>query len=167
KYARKILSNLSIAAHLDVNLIQIQDLGSNSTLSFGISLAGKIDDKMAYGISIFNPEKIEIATESEIASAIRVGLNRQVSTNLKLYLDVEKIIDTPLNILAGVEYKPAESLKIRMGSSTNPGGISFGLGYTLGDGKLKIDGGSQYNTLLGFTPGASLNYSGQTNTSDE
>ena len=167
RYARKLLSSLSIAAHFDINLIQIQDLGSNSTLSFGISFAGRIDDKTSYGISIFNPEKIEITNDSEIDSAIRFGLKRSVSSNLQLYLEAEKIINTPLNIIAGVEYRPAEAVQIRFGTSTNPGSISFGLGYTLGGGKIKIDGGSQYNTLLGFTPGASLNYSGQTNPSDE
>ena len=161
KYARKLLNSLSIGAHFDLNLIQIEGLGSNSTLSFGVAFAGRIDENTTYGISIFNPEKVEITTDSEIASAIRVGLSRSINSKLKLYLDAEKIIDAPLNIIAGVEYQPAELLQIRLGTSTNPGSISFGLGYTIGR-NLRLDGGSQYSTLLGFTPGASINYSGKT-----
>ncbi len=156
-YARKLHDILAISVNFDYNSIRIDEYGNNSAFSFGLGLSGRITEELTYGIYIFNPEKIEIANNTEISSVLRFGLKYEVSEKLDLYIETEKIVDEEINFIFGIEYLIMDRVFLRVSSNTNPGALSFGIGYDLGN-QLSFDGGATYDTLLGFTPGLSLKY---------
>ena len=71
--------------------------------------------------------------------------------------EIEKDSDRNPIIKGGIEYLLHPSLAIRLGASTNPSLISFGIGYRLSS-NFKIDVASSYHQNLGFTPGLSIQY---------
>jgi len=156
-YARQLHKLISISANFDFNSIRVSEYGSGSALSFGIGIAGKISEALKYGIYIFNPEKIEIAENTEILSSLRIGFSYIISQKVSSFVEMEKIVDEELNIIVGMEYLMADKVFLRVGANTNPGSVSFGLGYYLSN-SLAFDGAVNYNTLLGLTPGLSLRY---------
>lgn len=157
-YGRKLFNQLSLSLNLDYNLVRINSYGNTSAFSFGMGLSGNLSEFLSYGIYIFNPEKIEIANNTEIASALRFGLKMKLSEKISAFGEIEKIIDEELNMIFALEYLAAEKIFLRLGTHTNPAGMSFGIGYLFSE-FLSFDGAAAYDTLLGFTPGFSVKYS--------
>ncbi|MBT8230909.1 MAG: hypothetical protein KJO50_11660 [Bacteroidia bacterium] len=157
-YARKIFDLLSLSLNLDYNLLRINSHGHTSALSFGLGLTGQLSGSIYYGINIFNPERIEIANNTEMATAIRCGFKFILSGQLTAFTELKKVIDEDPNMIFAMEYLAGDKIFLRLGTHTNPGGISFGIGYQLSD-RLSLDSGVSYNTLLGLTPGFCLKYS--------
>ena len=155
--ARKIFNGFSMSINLDYNLINIKDYGHAGSFSFGLGLSGNISETLSYGIYIFTPEKIEIAPNTKISSAMKFGLKTLLSTKLRIYGEIEKIIDKDINMIFALEYLAVDRLFFRIGTHTNPAGISFGIGYPFTD-SISFDGSASINTLLGFTPGFSIKY---------
>jgi hypothetical protein len=156
-YARKLSQIISVSANFDFNTIRISEFGSSSSIGFGIGISGLITDNLKYGISIINPEKLEIAEATELSPVLKFGLSFALSRKITGYTEIEKIVDEDINIIVGIEYLMEDKLSLRMGVHTNPGGFSFGLQYRI-HARFIIDGAASYNTLLGLTPGLSLKY---------
>ncbi|MBT8231492.1 MAG: hypothetical protein HKN51_14255 [Saprospiraceae bacterium] len=156
-YARKLSKYLSVSANFDYNSFRINSFGNKSVLSFGIGFFGKLSDNLNYGIYLFNPEKIEIAEATEIPGFINVSLSYKFNEDLTLYSEIEKVIDEEINFKLGVAYQMIDKLSIYTGFNSLPGAFSFGLSYKMLN-IVTIEGGTQYDTLLGITPGITVKY---------
>ena len=156
-YARKISQKVSISLNLDYNNLRIEQFGNKAFLSFGIGVSGDLGKGFKYGVYIFNPEKIEIAEATEVPGYLKLGIQKHFSEDLNLFGEVVKVIDEDINVIIGFEYKPINILSFRLGYNTNPGAFAFGLAYKAFP-NISIEGGSQYNTVLGLTPGVTVKY---------
>lgn len=156
-YARKISKNISMSLNFDYNNLTIQQFGNKGFISFGIGSSGGLGNGYSYGIYLFSPEKIEIAEATEVPGYMKMGVKKTFSSNLNLYTDIVKVIDEDLNVILGFEYNPIKAISLRIGYNTNPGAFAFGLAYQ-GLPNITIEGGTQYNTILGVTPGVSVKY---------
>jgi hypothetical protein len=156
-YARKISSKVSISVNLDYNNLRIEQFGNKGFLSFGLGASGSLGKGFRFGVYIFNPEKIEIAEATEVPGLLKLGVQKTFSADLGLFGEVVKVIDEDINVVLGFEYKPIDVFSFRLGYNTNPGAFAFGLAYQ-GFPNISIEGGSQYNTVLGLTPGITVKY---------
>ena len=156
-YARKLSQYISISANFDFNTVSINQFGTKQFISFGLGISGRFSNDFRYGVYIFNPEKIEIAESNEVPGFIKVGINKEFSKTLSLYSEVHKPIDEDINFLLGVDYQLIDDFSVRVGYNTNPGGFGFGLSYS-GVPQLVLEGGTQYNSILGLTPGFTFKY---------
>ncbi len=156
-YARKISSKVSISLNLDYNNLRIEQFGNKGFLSFGLGVSGTLGSGFRYGVYIFNPEKIEIAEATEVPAFLKLGVVKTFSAELGLFGEVVKVIDEDINVIIGFEYKPIDVFSLRLGYNTNPGAFAFGLAYQ-GFPSISIETGTQYNTILGLTPGVTVKY---------
>lgn len=157
-YARRLMDKVSLSVHFDYNNLRVSEFGSTSAFGFGLGLSGELSDNLSYGISIYNPEKIELVQNTELLTTIKFGLAYKTSKAVTIFTEVEKIIEEDINLIFGLEYLIQEKVFLRISSNTNPGAISFGIGYVFSK-NLSIDGGFGYDTLLGTSPGLTLKYS--------
>jgi hypothetical protein len=72
-------------------------------------------------------------------------------------MEVEKDLENPVMLRAGVEYHIARSAWVRFGIATGPMAFSFGFGLKFG--KITVDMVSGYHQALGFSPSGSIIYS--------
>lgn len=156
-YGRKLSENLSISANFDYNTFNIDQFGSKGTFSFGLGASGSLGSGFNFGVYVFNPEKIEIAEASEIPGYIKAGVSKYFSSKISLYTELTKYIDEEMNVSLGIDYQLIDVLNFRIGYNSSPGAICFGIAYN-GISNLVIEGGTQYNTILGVTPGITLKY---------
>ncbi len=156
-YARRIIDKLSVSVNFDYNQLVISENGQNSFFSYGIGLSGKITDKIGYGAYIFNFENNTIAEQSESNAFIQLGFYNKVSKKLTIHTEVEKYVEETINVKLGLEYDAVESVSFRLGFSSFPGTITFGVSIMALD-KIYVDVDAQYNTLLGTSPSISLRY---------
>jgi len=156
-YARKLSQKISVSLNFDYNNLRIEQFGSQGFISFGIGIAGDLGNGFNYGVYIFNPEKIEVAEANEVPGFLELGIQKEFSKSLILFGEISKVIDEEANLSIGFSYNPIEILSIRLGFNTTPGAFSFGISYKALT-NLSIEGGSQYDPILGLTPGISLKY---------
>lgn len=158
-YARQLNAYIALAVNFDFLSVRINEFGSTQSVGFGIGLSGKINDQLRYGIQILNPEKLELTEGTELNSLIRAGIVFAFSEKLNLYTEFEKNINEDPNLIVGLEYLLSDKFYARIGANSSPGGFALGLQYRH-NSRFIIDGGAGYDTILGTTPGISLQYRG-------
>jgi len=155
-YARKLMDELSLSLNLDYNILQINENGSQSHLSYGIGASGNISESSKYGIYIFNFENSS-ETTTPSSTYIQIGFSNQISKKAIAHAEIEKLISENPNFKVGIDYSLVQNFNLRLGYQSTPGTFAFGFGYLLLD-RYNIDFGIGYNTLLGMTPSISLAY---------
>jgi len=156
-YGRKLMDKLSIGVQFDVLNTRIPEYGSQNLFTFEVGLQSELSKQLTLGFHLFNPVKLEIAEEEYLPTIIQAGVTYTPSKKVLVNLELEKDIDFPFTVKLGIEYEMVESFYLRIGASTDPTLLSFGLGYQLKD-QLRLDFASSYHQELGFTPAISLGY---------
>jgi hypothetical protein len=86
---------------------------------------------------------------------MRIGSSYKVSDMVLVVAELEKDILNPMRFKSGIEYQPLQNLLFRIGFSTQPIELSFGLGWVFSD-RYHLDFGTQYHQILGWSPNVSL-----------
>jgi len=131
KYARKLLSNLSISSGLGIQNLRVQDNGSAQKIVFSLGLAGSISEDLSYGVLLTNPEKQSFNENTDLVSRVAFGLKYIVSERVDLYGELDKQLEENLAFKGGLDYKIHTTFNLRIGFNTLPGQMSFGFGTTL------------------------------------
>ena len=157
-YGRKLARHLLLGGQVDFWQTQIDEYGSTGTLSFELGLQARISEELVLGTHLINPAPVELAEGEDLPTIVRAGAAYQPSKNVTAAFELEKDVDFPLRVKAGVEYRAAPILQLRAGFSSNPGVFHFGLGLHLPKG-LRVDTAMRYHQTLGMTPTVGLGYS--------
>jgi hypothetical protein len=104
------------------------------------------------GAQLHNPVRNSATEELISPSILEVGIGYQVNEALMIAVEVEKDIDFPLRLKAGLEYQLAEPLWLRIGVGQAPEQISGGLGLQILPGMV-LDVSVSNHPILGFSPG--------------
>lgn len=160
-YGRKLFEKLSIGVSLDFFNLSIAEYGSQVALTFGIGLQYHINDFIKVGGRVHNPMRIATTEfeEDNLPTLVNFGLAFSPSDKVSVFAEAEKNIHEKAIIKVGIEYHPIDILYVRVGSSSNPSNLSFGVGL---DVKVaQIDFASSFHPTLGYTPQISITYSGK------
>jgi long-subunit fatty acid transport protein len=88
---------------------------------------------------------------------MRLGTAYKISSKVLFVAEAEKNVDYPLRGKVGIEYAVVSNFFIRGGFATQPVEVSFGVGYQFKK-FFKVDLGSCYHQILGWSPNFSFNY---------
>ncbi len=154
-YARKLTDILSIGAQFNTLLLSIDDFGSATNFSFELGINAKLSNELNLSAHVNNPVSIEITENTQIDTRFRFGIKYVPSSKIELLSEIDKILDSPMNFRAGIQYSLFEKLELRCGYSTAIGTIGFGLHYSLSN-SIALDFGYSTHAQLGSTPGISL-----------
>jgi len=133
-YAKDFGRYLQIGLQLDYLLLKIgNDYGSFSAVTFELGIQSHVTDKLTLGTYIFNPVNFsfeQTLNHERIPIVFRFGLAYKFTKDFIGQAEIEKNTDREgVNLRGGLEYEAVKNLYIRAGVQTNPGILSFGLGY--------------------------------------
>ena len=156
-YSRKLFDNLSMGGQLDYLTTRIDGFGSNSAITFELGVQSELSEQFMIGAHIFSPGTVKINDTSEIPSRINIGLKYSPTSKVYVVGEIEKLLDRGLSIQGGINYQIINELYLRVGTSTNPTRMSFGVAYGFNQ-SFRFDGALVNHDVLGLTPAASVKY---------
>lgn len=159
-YSRQLSPGFSIGVQFDYLSSFISEYGTTATYTVEAGLFYKITDELAAGAHVFNPVLAGFAESADpLPTMMKLGLHYNSTGKVRFLVEAEKDLVQPVNFKAGVEYRPAEEISLRIGTSTNPVLLSIGAGFRWNN--LLLDVASSYHPQLGITPHGGLVYSFQ------
>lgn len=157
-YARQLGKRFSFGAQFDYIGTRINEFGNANTYTVELGILASLSQQIDLGAHFFNPIAVDRGIEDEpLESILSFGLNYRPSKNLKLMADIEAELDFAPRYKLGIDYSFSEIFNLRVGAHTEPTSLSLGIGLKLGD-NFKIDLATDYQTILGITPGIGIRY---------
>jgi len=136
-----------------------QTYGSQSVYTFELGLLAEIFTDFYLGIHLYNPGQIKFRTwdyDDKIPTIARLGFSWKLSNGSIITSEIEKDIDSDLQIKAGLEYPISPKIFLRAGAFNEPNSISMGFGFHFKH--LKTNIAFSRHPVLGYTPSADLNF---------
>ncbi len=151
-YAKDFGPYLQIGLQLDYLLISLgNEYGRQSAVTFELGIQSQVTEKLRLGTYIFNPVsfKLEQSINQEKPPIVfRFGAAYQFTKDFVGLCEVEKNTDHEgVSLRGGLEYEVLKNFYLRAGAQTNPGLLSFGLGYEIRF--ARIDVAAQLHQILG------------------
>jgi hypothetical protein len=158
-YSMKLSDKLSAGVQLNYQAVRITNYGQKGNVSAELGVLAKITDKINFGFSVFNVNRAKLAEfhDDRFNSVMRIGIYYEISSKVIVLAEAEKEVETPIRPKGAMEYKVSDKFFTRVGFSANPVEITFGSGIALKNG-IKIDLGSSWHQVLGFSPHAGLTF---------
>lgn len=156
-----LLLGETIGAGVQVNLQQLRfggNYGSAITATVEAGMLVKIAEKWDVGMSVLNAgrQRITPHEEERYTTVLRIGTRYRPSKKVSVLCETEKQVVHPITFRAGLEYAPVESFVVRFGAQSGPTTLAFGVGYRKNG--FRIDAGTSYHPILGWTPNAGLTW---------
>lgn len=156
-YSRQLMDKLSIGGQFTMLNAQIPEYGNKALFTFEIGLLADFIPNVKLGFHIANPVRMDWLEGEKLPSRMKLGFAYRPSDILLLLGEVEKDVEYPARVKAGIEYQPVNRFSVRTGISTQPTSLYFGVGYGLENG-LSFDIAASYHQILGTTPVAGITY---------
>ncbi len=151
-YAKDFGQYLQIGLQLDYMLLNIgSDYGKQSAVTFELGIQSQVTDKLRLGTYIFNPVNIALRqsiNQERMPIVFRFGMAYQFTKDFVGQCEIEKNTDHEgVSLRGGLEYEALKDFYLRAGLQTNPGLLTFGLGYEIKF--ARIDVAAQLHEALG------------------
>ena len=142
-YAKDFGSYLQIGLQLDYLLLKIgNDYGSFSAVTFELGIQSQVTDKLTLGTYIFNPVNFsfkQTLNHEKIPIVMRFGLAYKFTKDFIGQCEIEKDTEREgVSLRGGLEFEAIRNFFIRAGVQTNPGILSFGLGYAISFAQVNV-----------------------------
>ena len=142
-YAKDFGRYLQIGLQLDYLLLKIgNDYGKFSAFTFELGIQSQVTDKLTLGTYIFNPVNFsfkQTLNHEKIPIVMRFGLAYKFTKDFIGQCEIEKNTDLEgVSLRGGLEYEAVRNLFIRAGVQTNPGILSFGVGYAISFAQVNV-----------------------------
>ncbi|MBX2902375.1 MAG: hypothetical protein KF872_02375 [Chitinophagales bacterium] len=157
-YARRFGSKFSMGIQFDYMRFFIAENGQKSIFTLEAGFQYRPWKVLTFGAHVYNPipYKIDRVFNERLPTIVKVGLGYEPSPKVLIAVEYQQDIQHKPQFKGGVEYRPIKYLNIRAGVQTTPFSFSFGLGTAVKG--FRLDAGSSYHPVLGFTPQLSASY---------
>ena len=158
-YAKKFGNQFSMAMTVNYHQLKITNYGSSYGFSVDVGLYYKLNDKLNLGTFITNPSKQKFASKEvavPIVTTINIGASYLISDKVLIAATVSQLIDNPLDVRLGLEYRLIKSLSLRAGVDANPFKQHVGFGIEIS--KILVDFATTFDNNLGYSPQIALGY---------
>lgn len=151
-YAKDFGRYLQIGLQLDYLLLKVgNDYGSFRAVTFELGMQSQVTDKLTLGTYIFNPVSFsfeQTLNHEKLPIVFRFGMAYKFTKDFIGQCEIEKNTECEgVSLRGGLEYEAVKDFYIRAGVQTNPGILSFGLGYTISFAQINVAG--QLHNVLG------------------
>ena len=151
---KKLMRNLWLSGEFYWMSRNAQEYGNLNALTFGLSALSQPTSKVLVALQVFNPIRAKLGA-AEMPTRISTGFTFLFSENTKAHLAIQKELDRPLELRAGVEYQPLDKIALRIGYRGQPARPAFGLGWQASK-NIRLDAATEWHTILGLTPSLGL-----------
>jgi hypothetical protein len=161
-YSMKLGEKLSAGVQMNYQGLSLnQNYGSRSSVTAEVGLYSRINDSWSFGASVINLGRSRLAEfeDDRFSTLMRLGTSYSFSRKVLISMEIEKDLDHKPRFKTGLEYTIVDEFFIRGGFATARPEFTFGFGY---DFKIvRLDLGSSYDQILGWSPNFSLIYVGK------
>lgn len=142
-YAKDFGRYLKIGLQLDYLMLKIgNDYGTFNAFTFELGLQSQVTDKLTLGTYIFNPVNFsfeQTLNHEKLPIVMRFGLAYKFTKDFIGQCEIEKNTEKEgVSLRGGLEYEAFKQFYIRAGMQSNPGILSFGLGYTIRFAQINV-----------------------------
>ena len=142
-YAKDFGRYLQIGLQLDYLMLKIgNDYGTFNAVTFELGIQSQVTDKLTLGTYIFNPVNFsfeQTLNHEKLPIVMRFGLAYKFTKDFIGQCEIEKDTEREgISLRGGLEYEAFKSFYIRAGVQTNPGILSFGLGYAIRFAQINV-----------------------------
>ena len=127
------------------------DYGRQRAITFELGIQSQVTGKLRLGTYIFNPVSFRLEqslNQEKLPILFRFGAAYQFTKDFIGQCEIEKNTEHEgVTLRGGLEYEALKHFYLRAGLQTNPGMLTFGLGYELRF--AKIDVAAQLHEVLG------------------
>jgi hypothetical protein len=160
-YGMKLSPKIHLGGQAEYYLIHISEINTENKNALTIELGLQISmtDQLSFGVHVYNltNSKISGGFQEKPSMTLNLGLKYDFSKKVFAVLDIEKIIDLPTNLKAGIEYHPVEAFYFRGGLNSHEFHFTGGIGVQIKG--LTLDLGFSHQTYLGYVSQIALSYS--------
>lgn len=160
-YGMQLSSKVSLGAQVDYYLVSVSEAQTTNKDAIAVELGMQIKatEKFSVAAHIFNLTNSEVTGDfqEKLPMILTLGLKYDFSKKVFAVVDLEKNIDLPANLKAGIEYHPVDAFYFRGGLNTYDFHFSGGIGAELKS--FKIDLGFSHQAYLGYVSQIALSYS--------
>ena len=133
-YAKDFGRYLQIGLQLDYLMLKIgNDYGKYNAVTFELGIQSQVTDKLRLGTYVFNPVSFsfeQTLNHEKLPIVMRFGMEYQFTKDFVGQCEIEKNTERDgISLRGGLEYEAVKNLYIRAGAQSNPGILSFGVGY--------------------------------------
>ncbi len=142
-YAKDFGRYLQVGLQLDYILVKIgNDYGSYRAFTFELGLQSHVTDKLTLGAYVFNPVSFRLEqtlNHEKLPIVMRFGLAYKFTKDFIGQCEIEKNTEREgVSLRGGLEYEAFKNFFIRAGLQTNPGILSFGVGYGIRFAQINV-----------------------------
>lgn len=151
-YAKDFGRYLQVGLQLDYLLVKIgNDYGSYRAFTFELGLQSHVTDKLTLGAYVFNPVSFRLEqtlNHEKLPIVMRFGMAYKFTKDFLGQCEIEKNTEREgVSLRGGLEYEAFKNFFIRAGVQTNPGILSFGVGYSIRFAQINV--AAQLHNKLG------------------
>ena len=142
-YAKGFGRYLQIGLQLDYLLLKVgNDYGTFHAFTFELGLQSHVTDKLTLGAYIFNPISFsfkQTLNHEKLPIVFRFGMAYKFTKDFNGQCEIEKNTErSGVSLRGGLEYEAFKNFYIRAGVQTNPGILSFGVGYGIRFAQINV-----------------------------
>lgn len=156
-YGRKLMDDLMIGVRFDYLQMRIAQYGKKSVATAEMGLQARVVPQVLLGFHVYNPFQVRLLEGETLPVVIRLGVQYEASDKVKVFGEIDKISELPEGFAFGIEYLFLDRLAARIGYSTQPQLVTFGVGYSL-DRRYSIDVGTSVHSYLGLSSAGTLKF---------
>lgn len=144
-YAKDFGPYLQIGLQLDYLSISLgSEYGRQSAVTFELGIQSQVTEKLRLGTYIFNPVNFKLEqtiNQERLPLVFRFGMAYQFTKDFAGQCEIEKNTDHEgVSLRCGLEYEALKNFYLRAGVQTNPGLLTFGLGYEISFARIDVAG---------------------------
>jgi hypothetical protein len=158
-YAREMGSKFLLGVQFNYFSLKAAGYGRSSAIGVDAGILLRISSQLATGLQVSNPVSATWAKEGaeRVPAIYKAGLGYDVSKQVFIGLEAEKVEDQPIGVNAGLHYAVAEKLIARAG--VRSAAQLYYLGFGVGLKHFRVDVTVSVHPYFGTTPGMLLHYS--------
>jgi len=136
----------------------LQGYGSKTLPLGALGFQFRAHKRWVLGLLIENPVPVKVSAETGevLPLLIKTGIGGSLNDHFRIMTEVEKGIDRPFILRAGLEYLIAGKLAVRLGYVSKPGTVTAGTSILMARWEVGISAG--FHPVLGWTPGISVQW---------
>lgn len=158
-YARALGTKAAVGVQFNYVGLKVAGYGSASTLNFDAGVIFHLTTQLNAGLHVYNPVAASWGKQGveKLPSVYAMGLGYDVSPQVYIGAEAEKVEGRSIGVNAGLHYQIANKLITRIGVHSATSAYYFGFGVQLKS--IRLDATVSLHPYLGTTPGLLLLYS--------
>lgn len=152
----KSMNRVSLGLKVSYFQVAMETFASKNTLLTEFGVMTKFSSKVQMGFHAYNLTGAKLFASQHIPTVLRLGLSYAPTKQILLVAEVEKDIELPTLIKAGLEYQIVKNFYLRTGLTSKLNNAHFGFGFQ--SKQFIFDYALSSHSALGFSNHLSISY---------